>query len=79
MNSNMTDQTEVALQKIGPISDLGPHLKVAQIRIENIRFAVICAVHTVMGKNRSDSYTRKKNWAPFACSLRIVLEMKWVY
>ncbi len=48
MNSDMTVQTEVALQNIRPVSDLGPHMKVAQIGIEKIRFHVICAVHTVV-------------------------------
>ncbi len=41
MNSNMTIQTEVALQNIRPVPDLGPHMKMA--RIEKIRFRVICA------------------------------------
>ena len=38
------------LQKIRPVSDLGPHMKVAQ----NIRFHVICAVHTTRKKTKSD-------------------------
>lgn len=49
MNSDMAVQTEVVLYKIRPVSDLEPHIKVAQIRIENkIRFHVICAIHTVI-------------------------------
>jgi len=39
--------TEVTLQNIRPVSDSGPHLEVAQIRIQKIRFHVLCAVHTV--------------------------------
>ena len=60
MNSNKTVQTEVALQKIRPVSNLGPHMKVAQIRIEKVRFHVISAVHTVMQKkNRTESNMNK--------------------
>lgn len=47
MNSNMTVQT-VSHSKNNnrPVSDLGLHMKVAQIRMENIRFHVIFADHT---------------------------------
>jgi len=40
MNSSMTVQAEpeVTLQNIRPVSDLGPHVEVTQIRIEKIRF-----------------------------------------
>ena len=31
MNSNMTVQTEVTLQKIRPVSDVGVYMEVAQI------------------------------------------------
>ena len=48
MNSDMTVQTEIVLQKIRPVSYLGPHMKVAKIRIEKIRFHVIFAVHIVV-------------------------------
>ncbi len=48
----MTVQTEVALQNIRPVSDLGPHMTLAQIGIEKITLHVICAVHTVAKKIR---------------------------
>ncbi len=32
MNHEMTVQTDVKLQNIGPVSDLGPHMEVAQFR-----------------------------------------------
>lgn len=48
MTFDTTVHTEVALQKIRPVSDLGPHTK-TQTRIEKIIFNGICAVHT---KNR---------------------------
>lgn len=46
VDSNMTVQTEVRLQKVWPISDLWPHMKVAQVKIEKITFHKICAAHT---------------------------------
>lgn len=59
----MTVQTEVALQKIRPVSDLGPHMTVVQIKIEQIRFDVICAVQTVMKKQICDSdLSMSKKW-----------------
>jgi len=36
MNSNMTVQTEVPLQNIRPVLDLGPLIEEAQIRIKKI-------------------------------------------
>lgn len=50
MNFDMAVQTEVTLEKMRPVSDLGPHMEVAQVRLEKIRFHVIYAVHTVMKK-----------------------------
>lgn len=44
----MTVQTEVNLQNIRPVPDLGAHMLVAQTGIEKLRFPVMCAVHTVM-------------------------------
>ncbi len=46
-------------------------MKVAQIGIEKIRFHVICAVHTVVKKIRSE----QKNWiwVTFDCSLNVAL------
>ncbi len=67
MNSDMTFQTEIALQT-GPVSDLGPHMEVVQIRIDKIRFQVVCDAHTVMektNKNRSESHvTNKTRFGP---------------
>ncbi len=59
----MAVQTEVALQNIGYVSDLGPHMKVA--RFEKSR---ICAVQTVI---RYGSYLGKKSqiWAALACGV----------
>jgi len=45
----MSVQIEVALQNILSVLDLEPHMEVAHIGIE-IRFHVVCAVHTVMRK-----------------------------
>lgn len=43
MDYNMTDQAEVTLQNI--VSDGGPHVKVAQVRLEK---NWICVVQTVI-------------------------------
>ncbi len=40
MKCHMAVQTEVALQKIGYVSDLGPHVKVAWAWIEKIEFVL---------------------------------------
>lgn len=56
MNSDMTVKTEVTLQKFRPVSYLGPHMKVAQFRIEKIRIPVICAICTVMKKKADPSH-----------------------
>ena len=48
MNHDVTVHTEVAVQEIRPASDLGPHIRVARIRMENNRLHVICFVHTVL-------------------------------
>lgn len=50
MHSNTTVWTKVTLRNITPLSDLGLHTEVAQIRIEKIGFHVVCAIHTVMQK-----------------------------
>ncbi len=47
MKCDMAVQTEVALQNIGYVSDLGPHMKVAWALFENNR---ICAVQTGIRK-----------------------------
>lgn len=68
----MTVQTEVALQNIRPVSDLEPHMQVAQIRIEKIRFHVVCAVHTVIQRDRHGSHMSKKS--DFDDSVNVVLD-----
>jgi len=40
MNSDVTVQTEVTLQNITLVSDLGLHMEVVQIRIEKITIPV---------------------------------------
>lgn len=45
-------QTEVGVQTIKSVSNLEPHMKVAQIRFDKIRSHVIFAVHTVEKKIR---------------------------
>ena len=46
MNSDLTDDTEAALEKIRSVSDSGSHMKVAGIRTEKFRFYAICAVQS---------------------------------
>lgn len=53
MNSDMTVQTKIALQNIAPVSDLGPHMEMAHIRVEKIRFHVVCVVYTVEKKKET--------------------------
>ena len=48
-------QPEVTLREIPPVSDSGPRIEVAQTRIEQTRFCVICAVHTVLNEIGSES------------------------
>lgn len=45
----MPVQTEVAFEKIKPVSE--PHRKVAHTWFEKIRFYVILAVHTAMNES----------------------------
>jgi len=71
MNSSMTVQAEpeVTLQNIRPVSDLGPHVEVTQIRIEKIRFMWF----VLLWKKKKKSYLYlESTWDTFACSLNIV-------
>ncbi len=54
----MAVQTEVALQNIGYVSDLGPHMKVAWAWFEKNR---ICAVQTVIRKSDMGHIWAKKS------------------
>ncbi len=61
MNSDMTVHTAVWQCKTSElVLDLAPHMEVAQIRIEKIRFHVVCAIHTVMTKTDRKSHVSKK-------------------
>lgn len=41
-------KTEVVFQKFVSESDVEPHIEVSKIRVEKIRFHVICAFHNVI-------------------------------
>lgn len=63
IKSDMTFQTEVALQIIRPVTHLRPHMKVAQMWIWKIKSHVICAVHTVRRKtDLSHIWTKTFDW-----------------
>ncbi len=62
IKSNMTVHIAVTLQNILPGSDLVPHLEVAQIGIEKIRFNAVCAIHTVLTKTDLIHVWAKKIW-----------------
>ncbi len=64
MNSDMT---VVTLQNDWHVSDLIPHMEVAQFGIETIRLRVVCAVM----KNRSVSREQINNLATFACGVNV--------
>ncbi len=67
MESDMTVHTAVALQNIWPGSDLVPHMEVAQIVIEKIRFHAVCVVHTVMTKRDLSHVWAKKSGLGHIC------------
>ncbi len=58
MKCDMAVQTEVALQSIGYVSDLGPHIKVAWAWFEKNR---MCAVQTVIRKSDMGHIWPKKS------------------
>lgn len=49
------------------VPDVGPHMEVAQMKMEMIRFYVICVVHTVM------RWEKNPVWATVAWSLNVGL------
>ncbi len=57
MKCDMAVQTEVALQNIGYVSDLGPHMKVGWDWLKKNR---ICAVQTVIRKSEMGHIWAKK-------------------
>ncbi len=62
MKCDMAVQTEVALQNIGYVSDLEPHMKVAWAWLEKNR---ICAVQTVIRKlDMGHIWSKKVGFGP---------------
>lgn len=69
MKCDMVVQTEVTLQYIRYVSDLGPHIKVASGGFEKIGFMLFR-----LSEENQIWVTFEVEWATFACSVKVALD-----